>query len=112
MVLETKEMFRITYDDGSYERFMVQTYTDSEPFYYLAKGEGKNGYQERVPVETSSSNLNEIIEFMEIRVADEEKAFKRAKTKYGKKIADVHEYCLAKTKELFSKMVELNSQLA
>ena len=102
-VLNTEEVFRVTYEiadgfDGEVHRLMKQTYNDKPPFYFRVKGRNLTN------VETSSSDLQEIIKYYERSYMIDRKIVlgwqERATTK------QIAEYCANKTKEFLDKLKE------
>ena len=102
-VLNTEEIFRVTYKvkdgfDGEVHRLMKQTYNDKPPFYFRVKGRNFTN------VETSSSDLQEIIKYYErsykIDTQNVRRWQERAITK------QIAEYCANKTKEFLDKLKE------
>ncbi|MEK6884536.1 MAG: hypothetical protein AABY22_33195 [Nanoarchaeota archaeon] len=96
-ILSTKEIFRVTFNDGTFERLMKQSYKDSTPFYYRTKG------LNFVPVDSSSSDLKDIIKYFEKGIRIEKQA-KGLKGEFGEKIQKTHEYYLAKSIEFLDKL--------
>ena len=96
-ILSTEEIFRVTYNDGYFERLMRQTYNDSEPFYYRTKGENQT------MVETSSSDLKEIESFLK-RCLKIDKGAMNAEWNQTPAVKEVYKHCLDKQKEFLNKL--------
>jgi hypothetical protein len=99
-ILNTEELFRVTYDDGDFESLVKQTYTDgTAPFYTIQKGLHK-----LTPVETSSENLNEIERHLEKCLKIDSKSLKQPWNKNNPKVKAVIEHCLEKQREFLNKL--------
>lgn len=102
-ILNTKELFRVIYDDGDFEAFIKQTYTDgTPPFYTLEKGVSK-----LTPVETSSENLKEIARHLERSIRIDMGALRQEYNRCNPKVIATHEYCLSKKREFLKKLKAL-----
>jgi hypothetical protein len=66
---ETKEMFRVTYNEGGWMKLMRQTYKTNAPFYWIS--ESHLSYDSSV--DSSSEDLQYIINYMERRIINSKK---------------------------------------
>ncbi|MEK6880768.1 MAG: hypothetical protein AABY22_14210 [Nanoarchaeota archaeon] len=96
-IISTKEIFRVTFNDGTFERLMKQSYKNSTPFYYRTIG------LNFTPVDSSSSDLKDIIKYFE-RSVKIDKQGDGLKGEFGEKIQKTHEYYLAKSIEFLTKL--------
>lgn len=97
-VLNTEELFKVTYRNGDFECLMKQYYTDKPPFYFRTKGSYKG-----TNIETSSHDINDIIKYYGELSKQLKNAIKKEKKK---KIKEIHRDVLASYKEFFDKSLK------
>lgn len=101
-IISTKEICRVTYKGDDYIKLMRQTYTCEQPFYYVT--ESHLSYD--MSVDSSSSDLQVIINYFKKRVDIEKKAIVNLSTNNGE-VRKVHEHCLCICQQFTKKLVEL-----
>lgn len=104
-VLKTEEIFRVTYMDGDFERFMKQSYTNDAPFYYVSKGN-----HNRVPVDTSNSDLREIEKNLKRFLRIDATALKSEHNKRNPKVMAVVKHCIAQQRLFLKKFQEFKEK--
>ncbi len=98
-IIATEEIFRVNYFEDLYEKLMKQSYTDGPPFYYRVKCEK---HFEQVPVETSSSEISDIVKYYERAIKIDRSSF--SKSKSNAEVKKVYEHCLNKDIEFLKKL--------
>jgi len=101
-ILKTEELVRATFQDGDFERLMKQTYTDSEPFFYVTNGLAFTR------VETANKDLTIIIRQLEKEACNMRKLLQRPYLKDNDKVRTIHKYFLHKKMEFIRNIKQLN----
>ena len=106
-VVETKELFRCTYNNGDIIRLMVQTYSIDTPFYFVAAKR-----DESLSVNSASSDIQDIIDFYKRKAARQEKELNEADyLKDNEKVRQIYEHCFEITKQFIQKAGALHYSL-
>ena len=101
-ILKTEELARATFQDGDFERLMKQTYTDSEPFFYVTKG------LTFTRVETANKDLPAIIKQLEKEANNMRQSLRLPYLKDNDKVRTIHKYFLHKKMEFIRNIKQLN----
>jgi hypothetical protein len=100
-VLTTKELVRVTFQDGDFERLMKQTYTDNEPFFYVTKG------LTFTRVETANHDLKTIISQLEKEADNMRASLQLPFLKDNDKARTIYKYFLHKKMEFIKSIKQL-----
>ena len=98
-IISTKEMCRVTYDNGDYMKLMRQTYTCEPAFYYVT--ESHLPYD--MSVDSSNNNLQVIIDYFKRRIDIEKKAIDNLPTN-NIEVQKVHWHCLSVAQKFLKKL--------
>jgi hypothetical protein len=101
-IKETKELCRVTFNDGDFQRLMVQDYTNREPFFYITHGE------KFTRVETSNDDLSAIITQLKRELSISQEGLNSPYMDKYPEIKKIHEYYIQKRIEFIDMIESLN----
>lgn len=97
--IETINLFSVDFETGGQEVLCKQTYTDSEPFYWVKQIDERNFVRESVDAGATESELRNILGWYSRRISGHEKILL---SETQEDIKTIYKYYIRKYKEMFT----------
>lgn len=98
-IIETSNLFSIDFETGGQEVLCKQTYTDSEPFYWIQQIDERHFVRESVDGGATESELKNILGWYSRRISSNEKI---VLSENQVEIITIYKYYIRKYKEMFT----------
>ena len=98
-IIETSDLFSIDFETGGQEVLCKQTYTDSEPFYWVKQIDKQHFVRESVDAGATESELRNILSWYSRRISGNEKILL---SENQCEIKTIYKYYIRKYKEMFT----------